>query len=838
MRKAIYLLAALALFGCNMAEYAPVEPENYSIQATMEREETKTSVSDNGYFTWSTGDKIWLHTTNGGVEGVLSAGAGTSNATFTYGPYVGSMTGKSVYPYGNHSIKESTLTVTLPESYDLGANTDNTNAAMYAVVADGTLQFTHLAGVMRFEFKSAPVGTSQFKITLDKKINGKFTADLTADYPTLAVGEASTDAEKTVTINFTPLEESKDLRLYVPLPIGTYGSLALELNAGEQNVWTYSKEVSNTINRKTLLLMPAISMGGSIGGDIENDGSIGGDIDNGDNGELYIKFEDGSTYKDLGVKGASGGYMTAVSLDTNVETGFDIECANDWNWIYAYVYSNKLNVQLYKNKGFARSATIKISPKGNNDAYVEVKVAQESAIEETMAFNKYSQLGSGGNGYVKNVNSTLNSLDFVVGVEQGEGTIAYGMHGLYFNTNVSDYQLIIPEEDKSWIGHSGVDYANDIFVICPISNEGLKRSSALEVTCPHTGKVFYTINVIQEANPAAYVDLSANGTANCYIVSEAGAYKFAPTKGNTNTSVGSISSVEVLWESRGTGVQSVGSLVPEVSYNNGYINFITPDTFEEGNAVIAAKNSAGKVLWSWHIWLTDAPKEHVYGTYGSMMDRNLGALSSAIEEYNTAGLLYQWGRKDPFMGAYSMSANNAVKKGSSATWPSPVASSSTTGTIEYATENPMTFITANDQNYDWYYTGDSSKDCARWSNVKTEYDPCPTGWRVPDGGDDGIWNKSTFSKSWNYTYHSIYFWIGDDKVCYPAAPTLSGSSGNIYQPEEAAGWSGYYWTCTPKQSSSSSYIYRLHILYPGYFFPTDTTSSPASGYSVRCQKVQ
>ena len=179
MKKVIYLLAAIAILGCNMAEYTPIEPKTCYIQATMESEDTKTSVSDAGYFTWSEGDKIWLHTTNGCIEGILSEGAGTPDATFSYGAHVGVMTGRAVYPLGDHSISENTLTVNLPMSYDLEESTDNTNAAMYAVLANGTLKFTHLAGVMRFEFKDVPVGTSQFKITLDKRINGKFTVDLT-----------------------------------------------------------------------------------------------------------------------------------------------------------------------------------------------------------------------------------------------------------------------------------------------------------------------------------------------------------------------------------------------------------------------------------------------------------------------------------------------------------------------------------------------------------------------------------------------------------------------------------------------------------------------------------
>ena len=99
----------------------------------MEGEVTKTNVADDGHFTWSVGDKIWLQTSNGFVEGVLTTGTGSSNATFAYGPYIGSMTGRAVYPYSSHAISGNILSVDMPAVYELGANTDNTNAAMYAV---------------------------------------------------------------------------------------------------------------------------------------------------------------------------------------------------------------------------------------------------------------------------------------------------------------------------------------------------------------------------------------------------------------------------------------------------------------------------------------------------------------------------------------------------------------------------------------------------------------------------------------------------------------------------------------------------------------------------------
>ena len=263
----IAVLAEVLLGSCAIEEIPTGEG---SVLAVMENDQTRTSVTDEGAFTWSAGDQVWLHTTSGNVVGTLSSGAGTSNANFTYGPHLGEMTGMAVYPYNTgHAVSGNELSVVLPASYDLGSNLSNTNAAMYGINVGGSIRFTHLAGVMRFVFKNVPAGTDRFQITLDKKINGTFSADLSQDYPVIAAEQTTVASETTITLNFDALAKTSDISLYVPLPTGTYTRLALDLYAGSQSVWSYSNTVTNTINRKTLKLMPSVMLDGSIGGDIE-----------------------------------------------------------------------------------------------------------------------------------------------------------------------------------------------------------------------------------------------------------------------------------------------------------------------------------------------------------------------------------------------------------------------------------------------------------------------------------------------------------------------------------------------------------------------------------------
>ena len=346
--------------------------------------------------------------------------------------------------------------------------------------------------------------------------------------------------------------------------------------------------------------------------------------------------------------------------------------------------------------------------------------------------------------------------------------------------------------------------------------------------------------ITQERSPnVTVVNLSASGTSNCYIVSSANAYFFRAVKGNTNISVGVVYSADVLWESFGTATAPVvEDVIRRVKYESGYVFFETFVPLSNGNAVIAAKDAKGNILWSWHIWVckdfdpvTTARK--YYGNDDKMMDRNLGATSATPGDVGALGLLYQWGRKDPFLSGGSIwysSFGNQTKAASTLSWPSPVTSDSSNGTIDYAVKNPTTFIKGVEgTNYDWVY---SNRDNTLWKSGKTIYDPCPPGWRVPDGGGNGVWAKaangsSTFGCGWNSTKKGVNFsgkFVYTGTIWYPAAGYFV-IDGTLY----CVGEYGYWWSCTP----SDDYACSFSINYQGYAHPSDKDRR-AKGFSVRC----
>ena len=346
-----------------------------------------------------------------------------------------------------------------------------------------------------------------------------------------------------------------------------------------------------------------------------------------------------------------------------------------------------------------------------------------------------------------------------------------------------------------------------------------------------------TVKVALEEGQSS-VSLSSKGTANCYIVFQSGTYGFPTVKGNSSQSVGTVASAAVLWESFGTSVTpSVGDLIKSASYANGTITFQTADTFKEGNAVIAAKDASGNILWSWHIWLTDQPQgQEYYNNAGTMMDRNLGATSATPGDVGALGLLYQWGRKDPFLGSSSISSGTVAM--STITWPSAVSSNSSRGTVAYAVANPTTYIILNSSNGDWYYTGSSSTDNTRWTTsymVKSIYDPCPAGWRVPDGGANGVWSKALGSSS-KFTNSSLYNSTNKgmnisgkfgsaSTIWYPASGYRSSSGGGLSD----VGGDGSYWSASPH----GGHAYYLCFNYYGNVYPS-VGNRRAAGFSVRC----
>lgn len=246
-------------------------------------------------------------------------------------------------------------------------------------------------------------------------------------------------------------------------------------------------------------------------------------------------------------------------------------------------------------------------------------------------------------------------------------------------TPVNAYMTITP-------GHAGKTFSVYATVNGIETKLGSKKVPASGL--PAGVKAALSFEVGEMSAEHEYVDLSAGGTANCYLITAPGYYKFkANVKGNgvvpsqlesvAGETVIAPKSALVLWYNcyyDGTVKNESPVFVNSVSVKDGYICFYTPSTFVSGNVVIAAFAEEGvtyenieidekrnisnaTMLWSWNIWaVKDYDMDSDALTLGSykIMGRNLGAIADGrdlngnFEPVNAVGNFYQWGRKDPF----------------------------------------------------------------------------------------------------------------------------------------------------------------------------------------------
>ena len=316
-----------------------------------------------------------------------------------------------------------------------------------------------------------------------------------------------------------------------------------------------------------------------------------------------------------------------------------------------------------------------------------------------------------------------------------------------------------------------------------------------------------------------YINLSTFETANSYIVSTANKdYCFnASVKGNSNISIGTPASADVIWETKNS-LESVTQceIIKEVSLDGVFVTFSLPEVSTSGNALIAVKDSDGNILWSWHIWVTDFDPKATAQTYISgavMMDRNLGALSNTPGSFKSFGLMYQWGRKDPFVSSGDESGTWAV------TYPENAINAlnydSSIDTQDYATKHPNTVI------YDSNWNKGNNN---LWNSNKTMYDPCPAGWKVPDGGDKSVWSGMD-PKSHNSLGVTI-----DPPYSLPSTYIPEAGRNNSY----AIGYGGFYWNNNSIDWGDGG---TLYMWYGSQFSPTNSQNK-SNMQSIRCQNIE
>ena len=310
-----------------------------------------------------------------------------------------------------------------------------------------------------------------------------------------------------------------------------------------------------------------------------------------------------------------------------------------------------------------------------------------------------------------------------------------------------------------------------------------------------------------ETNAAAYTGVTGNSKATATFPRHDGQAITAPwIKDNGIT----VTTAELLW-------QDAKGLVTAVGISGEYLTLTVGKdaTTQEGNAVVAAKDADGNIVWSWHIWVTKqtfaaadlttvATGSHNY----TVTPVNLGWVSTSADGKKGYSTFYQWGRKDAVKGT-GAPANANVYDISGATVTGLTYTKSTTATIADNIKNPTTF----------YYVGSGRPSTATYFNLwdaqqtgsdnittatkKTVYDPSPAGFCVPTGNlyyyfSNGssrslsTWDSTNKGATWNLgiTANALFF---------PASGYRNVDDGSLSE----VGSTGYYWAASATSSSTN-----------------------------------
>lgn len=362
-------------------------------------------------------------------------------------------------------------------------------------------------------------------------------------------------------------------------------------------------------------------------------------------------------------------------------------------------------------------------------------------------------------------------------------------------------------------------------------------------------------------------NLSEAERANCYIVKSSHSYYFdASVKGNgggdgnsryvekVGVAIEGGAYADLAWEATFDGDKTRSTKIidgtPFYCAERKEIYFTTGEV--EGNALIALRDAAGNILWSWHIWVVNDTISTFTGNGLEWLDRNIGALNNEVGDLSNRGMLYQWGRKDPFLPSpmayvavpthtydeeYNIleteeeynaiqaeiervravvNVNNTQTGDGSLSWRyvgavAPVAMNAP-GNIDYAVKNPTTFlgcrtdIPIGEYVFDWYLVQDlvgvggvlqqsQSKlwgDAQKGSDYKSIFDPCPAGYAVPPRGAFGEINSNYACIYVNREWESAdygWIWKGGSDSYFPSTGNLD-VSGLIGETSERI----LYWT--------------------------------------------
>ena len=444
--------------------------------------------------------------------------------------------------------------------------------------------------------------------------------------------------------------------------------------------------------------------------------------------------------------------------------------------------------------------------------------------------------------------------------KEAEASLVLERTSLYFSSWEDEGQVVsyvphnavtvaVASYSKGW--EASVHMPSRTISISPV---GTKEEGMTNDDLPKEGSV--VVNALNKEGQATsyyiylYVTqtqaLDVEGSANCYVVTSPSVSYTFDVMHRPDGSELATNSVKLLWQSNQDVVKHVDKVGDNVSFYVGASEDVTKVV--DTNAVIAACNASGEVIWSWHLWIVNENPLGATDTYSNgetFMRKNLGAFTNSDGEQNEQKILY-FNASDAYdEGRYNGDGDYIKEVFAERT--------STNGTIDYITKNPMHFITnaacieeGGDGVGDWLAAADNTL----WNdNVKSVYDPCPYGWRVPSAKvlealflaeteDNTPLDNARKQYGWHLSDgNGKYFWSACGRRRYSDGKVENMNSKEGVYPSQPQPWEGYYWTSsTTADGKAVSLYFDLTTTRTINKFDNAHSARRANGFQVRCVK--
>lgn len=531
--------------------------------ATTESAVTKTALDDNYNVLWQNGDMITI------VDGASHVGVYSTTSTTTQGEFTkvsGDMADTPSYTAYYPSTIYNGGTLTLPAEQTYVAE-NITGAPMMAVSSTTSLGFKNLVGIIKLSLTTNQSGQKVRSIALsaNEGMSGPFTVTNDAAVVSGTAGVTLNCGTEGVAIG------TDAVRFYIAVPAGTYSSLKITVTTTDGKVQTRTSKNGIEVGRSqiTNITLGFNTLSATTGSAEITGGGSQEWVQLWPGGPKWAKFNIGSTITS---------YAGVTEYTTTTVGGY-------------YSYRGRYDSQADANGTDNTAKYIW----GSNWATPTGEMEQALLTNCNWTYCDGSSIQ-----YVPGC--TLAGWK-VEGKEAGytENSIFLPLSGIRDQNNSA--RETVGTRGCYWSADAGGSGAYFINLTATAHNY-------VSANKPHG----LSVRAICVDNRELYTDLSATESANTYIVTSAGTYKFKATvKGNggldpltgttaTTINPADIAGVKVLWELYGQGRAIKHNGVNyDISYSNGYVYFSTPDSFVPGDACVAIYDNSDNILWSWVI---------------------------------------------------------------------------------------------------------------------------------------------------------------------------------------------------------------------------------------------